>query len=532
MATATAKLGPLTFIYDEHPFEWSRPYWYRVRRTFRGGPMREVSGGIELEHLATGCRLTSFGEFDAPIAARPIVRRKIIRSIADVLQAAKRAAQHATDPSQPEYPGLRAQVAVREDRLARSMQEVASAPYANALAAWVRETTDPEASEFRPAQFAEFAKAHSDVTPTLLTATRAGILDLEWRVMCPYCRSNRRKVSNLREIVAEAHCEACAITFDSRFDENVEVIFSVSERIRPVTRHTFCIGGPELTPHAIAQFVIPAGTTRTWTAPVHAQALRVSSLQTAARPLIVLRDGGEARIQVPIKQAGDVALAPSGVIELVNDSDHEAVVRIEDANWRTLATTAAEVTTLPHFRDQFSSQVLAPGHEMAVRRLCVLFTDLKGSTQMYRDLGDAHSYATVREHFNALRVAIESSGGSIVKTIGDAVMAVFSSVDNAVESALAFHTEDHGELVTKIGLHAGPAIVVNANDRLDYFGRTVNLAARLQKFSLGGDVILTEESFRHLAIGPISADIETFSARIAGVGEDVALVRIRPHGPK
>lgn len=531
-ATATAKLGPITFIYDEHPFEWSRPHWYRVRRTFRGGPMREVCGGIELQSTPDGCRLTSFGEFDAPVPTRPLVRMKLLRSIEDVLQAAMRAQRHALDASEPAYPCTRAQIVVREDRLSRSIQEIATMPFADALARWVREATDSEASEFRPAQFAEFARATGDVTPTLLAATRAGILDLEWRVMCPYCRSNRRKVSNLREIGADAHCDACAITFDSRFDENVEVLFSVSARIRPVTRHTFCIGGPELTPHVVAQFIVPPGGSREWAAPADALALRISSLQTNARPLISILPDGPSRTRAQIHDAHDLTLSPSGVIELVNDSENEAVVRIEDANWRTLATTAAEVTTLPHFRDQFSSQVLAPGHEMAVRRLCVLFTDLKGSTQMYRDLGDAHSYAAVREHFKALQTAIESTGGSIVKTIGDAVMAVFSSVDAAVEASLAFHAEDHGGLVTKIGLHAGPAIVVNANERLDYFGRTVNLAARLQKFSEGGDVVLTDESFRHLAIGPMSADVESFEASIAGVGDHVALVRIRPHRPK
>ena len=52
----------------------------------------------------------------------------------------------------------------------------------------------------------------------------------------------------------------------------------------------------------------------------------------------------------------------------------------------------------------------------------------------------------------------------------------------------------HGEgaIAIKLGLHDGPCIAVTLNDRLDYFGSTVNLAARLQGQSVGGDIVLSE----------------------------------------
>ena len=57
------------------------------------------------------------------------------------------------------------------------------------------------------------------------------------------------------------------------------------------------------------------------------------------------------------------------------------------------------------------------------------------------------------------------------------------------EQVAAFNAAATAPIVLKLGLHDGPCIAVTLNDRLDYFGGTVNLAARLQGESLGGDVV-------------------------------------------
>ena len=51
------------------------------------------------------------------------------------------------------------------------------------------------------------------------------------------------------------------------------------------------------------------------------------------------------------------------------------------------------------------------------------------------------------------------------------------------------------ELILKSALHVGPCLAVNANDRLDYFGTTVNLAARLVDYSHGGELAVSDEIF-------------------------------------
>ena len=156
------------------------------------------------------------------------------------------------------------------------------------------------------------------------------------------------------------------------------------------------------------------------------------------------------------------------------------------------ALTADRMATLQAFRDLFSTEVLRPGDEVAIGRVTLLFSDLKGSTALYEAVGDAAAYRLVREHFAYLAAIIREHDGAIVKTIGDAVMAAFHDPLQGLRAAIAMQErvaelqrEEPRPIVLKLGLHEGPCIAVTLNDRLDYFGQTVNLTARLQGESRG-----------------------------------------------
>src|SRR6202047_1776159 len=149
-----------------------------------------------------------------------------------------------------------------------------------------------------------------------------------------------------------------------------------------------------------------------------------------------------------------------------------------------------------------------------------MFTDLKGSTELYDALGDVTAYNLVRDHFVFLLERVQQNHGFVVKTVGDAVMAAFSRPDDAVRAALAiqddvasFNSARGGgnatPIVLKLGLHAGSCIAVTTGDALDYFGATVNIAARLEHQCRGGEVIVSEA---------VAKDAET-GAGLAGRGE-------------
>jgi len=81
----------------------------------------------------------------------------------------------------------------------------------------------------------------------------------------------------------------------------------------------------------------------------------------------------------------------------------------------------------------------------------------------------------------------------------------------------------------KIGLHCGPCIAVTLNDRLDYFGRTVNLAARLQGESRGGDIVLSEAMAADPGVAMVLDKLSASSERalVKGFAEPVGLRRVR-----
>ena len=197
-------------------------------------------------------------------------------------------------------------------------------------------------------------------------------------------------------------------------------------------------------------------------------------------------------------------LAAAGEIALANRTTGRGSPSSRIAAGCGDCLTADRVTALQAFRDLFSGDVLRPGDEVAIGQVTLMFTDLKGSTALYERIGDAAAYHLVRDHFAFLAEQVRENEGAIVKTIGDAVMAAFADPAAAVKAALAiqdhvahFNAEHGGEagrgdIVIKLGLHKGPCIAVTLNERLDYFGGTVNMAARLQGRSEGGDIVLSE----------------------------------------
>src|SRR5258708_26082590 len=118
------------------------------------------------------------------------------------------------------------------------------------------------------------------------------------------------------------------------------------------------------------------------------------------------------------------------------------------------------------------------------RQTTVLFADVSGSTKLYETAGDAAALTAIGRCIERMRKAAESTGGRVVKTIGDEVMVLFPSPDAAAGAASEMHAtieqlpEVGGtRLGVRIGFHSGPGI---QRDN-DVFRDTVNMAARLRE---------------------------------------------------
>ena len=167
----------------------------------------------------------------------------------------------------------------------------------------------------------------------------------------------------------------------------------------------------------------------------------------------------------------------------------------------------------------------------------LLFTDLTDSTSLYSSVGDAKAFRVVQEHFDLLSKVIAEQRGTIVKTIGDAVMASFPVNADAVRAARRIQRDFDAlgdrlsGIEVKIGLHRGPTICVTSNRTLDYFGRTVNVAARAQGAAKPREVLLTESVLSDPAALGYLRDAgfatERFEARVKGVSAPLVLHSVR-----
>ncbi|HEX8141592.1 MAG TPA: adenylate/guanylate cyclase domain-containing protein [Pyrinomonadaceae bacterium] len=203
------------------------------------------------------------------------------------------------------------------------------------------------------------------------------------------------------------------------------------------------------------------------------------------------------------------------------------------------ATRGLDLLLVPAFRELFSGEAPATDESLRIKRVAILFTDLKGSTAMYAERGDPLAYRLVRDHFAILAEAIDRNRGAFIKTIGDAVMASFASGADAVLAALEAQTELHaradamrGELIIKAGVHAGPCLSVRLNERLDFFGGAVNTAARVQSLSQGNDVVITDAVLADLeAEAALSTTqfqiVESFDKELRGLPAPVHVHRLR-----
>ena len=208
-------------------------------------------------------------------------------------------------------------------------------------------------------------------------------------------------------------------------------------------------------------------------------------------------------------------------------------------------TTVHELMTVQAFRDWAQNEPLPAGEYLEVHRMAVWFSDLAGSTALYVRSGDPFAYHLVREHFDLVFAAIDQSEGAVVKTIGDGIMAVFVAGERALRAALAAHQSLDGlnrhhvlsgdrRLALKIGIHSGPSIVVTLNEHLDYFGTTVNVAARVSNLARGTETVFTEAIYAEAGVQDIAASrvVEPFQSDIRGLDQPCAVFRLLSESTK
>jgi class 3 adenylate cyclase len=555
-AARARAFGAIPVRWHELPFDWIRERRYAVRREFEGGPIAVIVVGIELQPAPEGVTVRSYAEYTPANAAGRLVWRLARKSVTDLLDFCDHYLRRKEAGRADPVPVPRARPAVNRALLDQRLGQLTSAEVRPELTGLLKERilagSDDQLTGIRPFVLADrWAIDRLAVLRLFLHATAAGLFQLRWELMCPNCRVPKAESDTLARLPVQFHCDTCGISYDADLDQRVELRFTVHPAIRRADAAVYCIGGPLRTPHVVAQQYIWPHEDRPvdldLTGPVQLRTVRAvhrllltpGPAGSRARDITITYSGGRW-VGPHSLTSGDNLTVPGGSrLVLRNQTSGPILAAIDDPAWTGEATSAAQVTTLQDFRGLFSSEVLAPRQQLAVSHIAFLFSDLKGSTQLYEGIGDAAAYSRVARHFDFIRQAVGRGGGSVIKTMGDGVMCAFYRLDDALTTAIRLQGEvaawcrDQGidpPLALKIGVHHGPAIAMTANDHLDYFGRTVNLAARVAGQSRGGDVVVLREVLdqadQSAWPGRGGIGTESFTARLRGLDQDQRLVRL------
>ena len=457
------------------------------------------------------------------------------------------------------------------------LRQSASPAVVPAIETLVREAADRALCRVNAVAFATERELDEEETiAAFLHAARLGIFELSWNIVCPGCGGVLGEGISLKTVGHDDYvCALCAAGFETSLDQVVEVTFTVSRRVRRITAHE-----PHELPYAeyfrqvfwASAMEIPEDLDRTLEditldtleLPGHEKAQL--SLQLPPKFLIVFEPvthiaqyidvkGEPTRERQNLSMVFTGLKAPTTTIEmrpgplrlsLENRTGERTLPGIwvaGDALHRLLESrrpflSAKRLLTNQVFRDLYGTDTLDADQRLKITSLTFLFTDLKGSTQLYERVGDIAAFDLVRTHFHALHNIVAAETGAIVKTIGDAVMATFPSPDRAVAAALQMReamarlNSERGseDLLLKIGIHEGPCLAVVLNERQDFFGQTVNIAARVQSLATSQAILATGAIVEHAPTTSLLAARGLFPVAeqraLRGIGSEYAVYQI------
>ncbi len=373
-----------------------------------------------------------------------------------------------------------------------------------------------------------------------LHASKIGLFDMSWNLLCPGCGGVLDATSSIKALTSNQYrCRLCAGSYEPNLDERVEVSFTLSPSVRKISAHNpdslnfydYCrhmyfsnalslprgeawqeelsqctLEAEELPPdqRIILSLQLPAGFIIVFEPVTHtATFLDVKGEPTRERQELTLiyNSSGVNETEVAprpgpfrltLENKTSRRILPG--LFIADDKFHHLFERKQPF------LTAKRLFTSQTFRELFRADTLAIDQRLKLTSLTVLFTDLKGSTALYERVGDLIAYEIVQAHFQVLGNVVRVNSGAIVKTIGDAVMATFPTPDHGLRAAFEMRDamdrlnegHSHEDLILKIGMHEGPCLAVTLNDRLDYFGQTVNIAARVQGLADSRSIFATE----------------------------------------
>lgn len=168
------------------------------------------------------------------------------------------------------------------------------------------------------------------------------------------------------------------------------------------------------------------------------------------------------------------------------------------------------------------------GREVEV---AILFADVVGSTQLYEQLGDTKAREMVGRCLDIMREATEANRGTVIKTMGDEVMATFPTADEAMNAARRMQeristaadlAHDGGHVAIRIGCHFGAVV----QEQRDIFGSAVHIANRMTSQAKAKQIITTLSTVERMSPEWQTAARQIDVATVRGKADEVILFEV------
>ncbi|MBN2531703.1 MAG: adenylate/guanylate cyclase domain-containing protein [Spirochaetales bacterium] len=389
-----------------------------------------------------------------------------------------------------------------------------------------------------------FAHKHDldekQVVDIFILAARAGIFNLFFNLVCPACGFIIIKEASFTSLnKADYFCAVCHSDIPVILDDTIEVFFQIHPAIYKVEFNPFenveCFTSfffsrsfyktGSIIGHIVDDLAfLSPGEMKIFKLNVQKDMLYrfiAINLNLSLFVYIGNKQGHNNPLQVTVNKMGfsqkKVSLNRGEIkIALTNDSEQKLGIGLvktspgeshSSANGNKLNRTPFLSGKLlfnnTTFRNLFKIKNLPGNLKLKLRSLTLLFMEIQSSPDLYERQGDAFVYDLIQKHFYILEEIADRYQGAIIKTMGDVIMFSFPSPINSLLAAFSMlkgiKSVKHDEktaLCLKIGLHEGHALVINRDDLLDYFGRTVTIAAYLKNLAGPDEIFFSDALFR------------------------------------
>lgn len=313
------KLG-MTIRWEELPFGFRSPSWFRVRRVFQSGPIKQLVARARVAPTPSGNTEIGYQLEVIPASAifRPIVSFDLKRTLEPSLRAALSAIVHHLDNEAeqegPETAHMGAPPALKPKEQAR-MAEVAArltaTPLRDRLLAFIRGAPERDQQMMSPIALAQAWSAPlEDVAVLFVAAAKVGLLGVRVDLLCPSCAVPKGALDATGHM-PEVHCEACGIRLDASYPEGLAIHFFPAPDIRPLKLKIECLGSPARTPQVLAQDHVGPGATVDLVTPLEPGTYQVRTLPQIGPPALldVRENGTQAEIELTLQASVQPQLA-------------------------------------------------------------------------------------------------------------------------------------------------------------------------------------------------------------------------------